>query len=167
MELQPLGCFSGRRTRRRRRRKELGLLLLPPPLLCISPHPHPAPLAAALQVFCARKICCWCWRSQTRHPRPVRVGCVGSTSRSQRQQQEAVGSLPALGKEASGHSQNWKTSSPAFRCREGDRNLGYRDPARCPPPPLMHSLGTLPRPPRSHCSPFSPFSGDRRSGMRV
>jgi hypothetical protein len=110
-------------------------LPLPPPLLCISPHPPPPrPFAAALQVFCAGKICCWRWLSQPQPPRPPRVGRAGSTRRSQPQQQEAAGSPPAPGRKASGHSRLRNSSSPASGC--GGVSWNLKDSAG---PPNLHS----------------------------
>ena len=166
MELQPLGCFSGRR--RRRRRKELGLLLLPPPLLCISPHPHPRAPRSRIASFLREENLLLALAFSDTAPEATPGGVCGEHQPFPEAATGSVGSPPALGKEASSHSQNGKSSSPAFGCGGGDRNLGDQDPVRRPPPPLMHSFpGALPRRPRSHCSPFSPFSGDRRSGMRV
>lgn len=68
------------------------------------------------------------------------MGCVGSTSRSQRQQQEAGRSPHVPGKEASCFSQNGNSSSPASGCGGGGRNLGDQTPRGAPPSTPSNAL---------------------------
>ena len=77
---------------------------------------------------------------QAQSPRPPRVGCVGSTSGSQRQQQGAGRSPHAPGKEASCLSQNGNSSSPASGCGGGGRNLGDQTPRGAPPSTPSNAL---------------------------
>ena len=156
MELQPLGCFSGRR--RRRRRKELGLLLLPPPLLCISPHPHPRAPRSRIASFLREENLLLALAFSDTAPEATPGGVCGEHQPFPEAATGSVGSPPALGKEASSHSQNGKSSSPAFGCGGGDRNFGDQDPVRRPPPPLMHSFpGRAPSPAEVSLQPFLSF----------
>lgn len=65
--------------------------------LCSALAPTPAPLAAALQVFCARKICCWCWRSHQPRGHPG-WGVWGAPAVRSGSNRKPRGLLPHLGR---------------------------------------------------------------------
>ena len=167
MELQPFGCFSGRRRwrrrrrerRRRRRRKELGLLL-PPPLLCISPHPHPRAPPQPHCKFSARERSVAgagvCRHSPRGHPGWGVWGALAVRSGSNR---EPGGLLTHLGRRLLAFPRTGiaPLQHPAA---EGAAGIwGTKPPAgRPPPPPLMHSFpGRAPSLAEVSLQPFLSF----------